>query len=299
MFDDRICISVTGSLAGFSTPEALDTARVLGFQSVAVMPDGVPQHSLGMPLPTLLRGTSDSRSRDCVREKLAGFRRISIHQSWDRDWPSWIETAHEVGAEIVTVHAGLPPSAGEARQAFDARLDFLREFGRHAADRGVTVGIENEGGDRDLYVRLVHAVDLPTVGATLDIGHCAFFDRIRGIPNMQRRAVALNCLLAEVIAELGDRLLLLHVHNVRPFEQVDLSSIPRPYWKPGEYVDHRSLDRGDIDVPALFEALGKGDFAGMLEIELEEPEREAEVLATARCIQTQLDRTRSAAGKAL
>ncbi len=287
-YPERICLSVTGCLGGLEIAEALERAHALGFRSIAVMPDGAPRHSLGRALPTLHRSTVSADRWAELRNRLGRFRRISIHQSWDADWQAWLETAREVGAEIVTVHAGLPRPRAQAEAAWQPRRDFLERLGRAAADFGLALGIENEGGEADLYLQLIDSIPLPNVGATLDIGHCAFFNSIRALAPGPKRTRALNQLLQDIATRLAGRLPLLHVHNVQPYEAVDLSRIPQPYWNPGGFVDHRALPDGEIDIPALLETLRKTGAAPMFELELEEPDAEAAAVRSAKYLEALL-----------
>jgi len=271
-FSDRVCLSVTGSLAGFGIVEALRTARRLGFQSAAIMPSGTPRHSLGKPLPTLQWDRADEETRQSLLSELKAFRRISIHQAWDDRWRFWIDVATELGAEIATVHAGLPGPA--STEAIAARARQILEWGRYATDRGVVIGVENEGGRESDFLALVESLDAENVGVTLDIGHCAYFSEAPcGLPENER-GILLNARIQALVRRLGTRLKLLHVHNVKPFAEVDFSRIPEPYWRPGMLVDHRRLDDGLIDIPELVELLREMGYEGMFEIELEEPEIE-------------------------
>ena len=270
MYPDTICLSVTGSLAGYDIFSALDTARTLGFQSVAAMPDGAPKHSLGRPLPTLGYESRGDEHWRRMREALARFRRVSIHQSWDTNWRAWFDAAQAVGGEVVTVHARLPGPASPDQIA--ARARELEEWGRYAADRGVVIGIENEGGRASDFLALVENIKSENVGVTLDVGHCAFFAEVpRGV-TPEEMGAALNTLIEDIVRRIGARLNLLHVHNVQPFESVEFERIPNPYWHAGSVVDHRRTDRGLIDFPRLFAGLREVGYTGMFELEMEEPD---------------------------
>ncbi len=291
-FSDRVCLSVTGSMAGYSIIEALRAARRLGFVSVAAMPSGGPEHSLGKPLPTLGFDVADAAARQAVIEELGRYRRLSVHQAWDDRWRFWFDTAAEIRAEVVTVHARLPNPA--SADVIAARAAELTEWGRYAAERRITVGVENERMRQCDFLALVERLDGETVGVTLDIGHCAYFAEMpQGLPVAQRAAV-LNERIQALVRRLGRRLKLLHVHNVKPFEQVDFSRIPKPYWKPGMLVDHRRIDDGAIDVPALVTVLSKTGYNGMLEIELEEPDLEIAARLTGAFLDHLLSETQGA-----
>jgi len=263
MFHERIALGLP-SLAGYSLPEALDKAGVLGFQSVMSLPDGPrAAHSLG-PFPTLgFYRSSDERRRETALA-LSHFRHVAVHQAWDDRWRDWIECAVWAGAATVTVHSGRPRE-GESSSAFVAeRSAVLRRMGDYAAERGVRLGIENEGGTRQDYLELIASVDHPSVGATLDVGHCAYFRSCTAVDDPDERVHRLNEIILTMVRSLGDKLFALHVHDVR-----------RSDWR-----DHRRVGSGVIDFPAVFAELRQVRFTGLMEIELEEPEREAAAFRT-------------------
>jgi sugar phosphate isomerase/epimerase len=251
MFDERICLGLP-SLPGHSLPDALQKARELGFQSIMALPSGPnAKHSLG-PFPTL--EYDNAEKRDWLKSALAGFSRVSIHQAWNQNWQDWIDCAVWVGAKLVTVHAGLPQGDGHAWLADRAR--HWRTVGDYAHERGIRIGIENEGGSREAYLQLIREIDHPAVGATVDLGHCAYFDEVVAEPDIPRRVALLNDLIVDLLRELGNETLALHVHNVRAED-----------WR-----DHRHAARGAIDISAAFEILAEVGFAGSVDIELEEPD---------------------------
>jgi sugar phosphate isomerase/epimerase len=115
----------------------------------------------------------------------------------------------------------------------------------------------------------------PAVGATIDIGHCAYFAEVACLPDPAQRAAILNEVIGQLVRDLGGQVYHFHVHNVRPYQEVDFSRVPYPYWKPGSLVDHRALAEGLIDFPRLFGVLRAVGYPGLFELELEEPDREA------------------------
>jgi len=263
MFHESICLGLP-SLAGYSLSEALAKARELGFQSVMSLPDGPnAKHSLG-PFPTL--GYDDPASRGQLQGLLAGFARISIHQAWNQDWQSWIDCAKLVGAEVVTVHAGL--CQGDADEWLAATARHWRLVGDYAQAHGIRIGVENEGGPRDIYLRLIREIGHPAVGATIDLGHCAYFGEVTGEPDLAQRVMLLNQMIDDVLGELGDQVLAVHAHNVRVAD-----------WR-----DHRSVASGAIDYPQAFRALARIGFRGCIDIELEEPAMERACAETGACL---------------
>ena len=267
MFDGRIALGLP-SLAGYDLAGALSKARELGYQSVMSLPDGPrAEHSLGV-FPTLEFYSLTAEQRRETADTLAQFEHVAIHQAWDDQWHKWIDCAASVGAEIVTIHSGRPKE-GQRSSAFIAeRSALLRRIGDCAGENGVRVGIENEGGTCDDYLDLVASVAHPSVGATLDLGHCAYFRRVRAVNDPAERVVRLNETIRMMVGCLDEKLFSLHMHDVRQSD-----------WR-----DHRCVGSGVIDFQALFTELQRVAYTGLFEVELEEPEREAAAIMTGKIL---------------
>ena len=272
MFNERIALGMP-SLAGYELFDALSKARELGFQSVMSLPGGPnTKHSLG-EFPTLNFYEADEAYKQRVRIALRGFKHISIHQAWDTNWKLWIDCASYFGAEIVTVHSGLRETDQSLRQFCLQRSKYLREIGDYAKANDVKIGIENEGGDYEDYIQLLEAIDHTSVGATIDVGHCAYFNEIKSIVNLDDKAKALNDLLCRMVNRLGKNLYHFHLHNVCKTD-----------WR-----DHRSVTDGAIDFPKLFTTLKEIGYSGLFDIELEEPEREKKSIETGKYLTELMD----------
>ncbi len=258
MIDERVAIGLP-SLAGYGLLDALQKARDMGFRSVMSLPGGpAARHSLG-PFPTLeFYDSTEGRKRE-IADALANFERIAIHQAWDDQWPRWIDCAARFGARIVTVHSGRPRDGRRSSDFVAERSEQLRRIGDCAAESCLQVGIENEGGTCDDYLDLVESVGHPSVGATLDLGHCAYFHSVVAANDPAERVAGLNETIGTMVRTLDEKLYSLHVHDVRAAD-----------WR-----DHRCIGRGVIDFPALFRELRRIGYAGLMEIELEEPDTES------------------------
>jgi sugar phosphate isomerase/epimerase len=263
VYDERIAVGLP-SLAGYSLPEALSAARRLGFQSVMVFPDGPrARHSLGA-FPTLSYYSWTEEQGQAIADSLGDFRHIAIHQAWDDQWRRWIDCAARIGAETLTVHSGRRDESQTSSNFIADRVAQLRCLGDYAADSGVRIGVENEGGTCDDYLGLLAAIDHSAVGATLDLGHCAFFQRVRAVSDPEQRVEALNQTISLVVRALGKDLRSIHAHDVRQSD-----------WR-----DHRCVGSGVIDFSGLFADLRQIGYSGLFELELEEPEIEAAAAAT-------------------
>lgn len=260
---ERIVLGLP-SLAGYCLADALARARELGFQSVMALPNGPrAEHSLG-PFPTLgFYGADAGRKRE-IAAALAPFQHRALHQAWDNEWERWLDCATTIRAEVLTIHAGRPRDGQSWRQFLAERCALFLRIGDAAAEAGVRIGIENEGGRSDDYLELIVTLAHPAVGATLDIGHCAYFAEVLAAAAPERRAERLNDTIGSLVTRLGHKLCSVHAHDVR-----------EPDWR-----DHRCVGSGVIDFPRLFAELGRLRYAGFFEIELEEPAREEAALAT-------------------
>ncbi len=265
MFNERIALAIP-SLAGYDLFAALEKTRGLGFQSVMASPGGPrTEHSLGQ-FPTLDFYEATEGYKEKVKAALTEFKHISIHQAWDNNWKVWIDCASYFGAKIVTVHPSLRGLDGSLEKFFGERAKYLRQIGDYAQEKGILVGVENEGGKYDDYVRLIETIKHPSVGATIDVGHCAYFEEIRIIPDSHEKVKAINKSILGLINTISTKVFHFHMHNVRE----------------NDWRDHRSAPDGVIDFPRLFAEIGKTGYAGLFDIELEEPEKEKKASETGR-----------------
>ncbi|MBI1299615.1 TIM barrel protein [bacterium] len=173
-----------------------------------------------------------------------------------------VESAAELGVEVVTVHAPLRHSSINEGD-FTARLvAALRSLGDVAARAGTSVGLENWRYPCDPveHSSLLAAVDHPAVGATLDVGHIAYWYQSDGIFALDGEAGAAdyNARLAQMIDAIGPWIRHLHVHDVLP----------------ADLRDHRGVGRGIIDFEMVMRKLAALDFDGVLLLELAEPDFE-------------------------
>lgn len=81
--------------------------KELGFQSIGIIGGSKPlKNSLG-EIPIFFYNL-DEKVKKQIKEELNNFKHISLHQSWDKEWKKWIDLAIYIGAEIITIHSGLP-----------------------------------------------------------------------------------------------------------------------------------------------------------------------------------------------
>jgi len=280
MFDERIALGLP-SLADYGLFEAISIAKKLGFQSVMAFPGGPKaRHSLGT-FATLNFYEADEDERKRLRDSLCEFKHVSIHQSWDTKWQRWIDCASYFRAEIITVHAGKRTQGESMEQFLGRQLPFLSKIGDYAQSKGIKVGLENEGGRCFEYESLINTIKHPAVGATIDVGHCSYFEEVKSIADLDERVKQINKIIHQLLRRLRTKVYHLHVHNVQRYDAIDFSNIPHPYWEPGSLVDHRCIAEGEIDFVQLFVVLREIGYCGLFDIELEEPQREEKAFKSA------------------
>jgi sugar phosphate isomerase/epimerase len=256
-------------LANHDLWSALDTLRAEGICAVELLAYAGARHSIGK-LPGFWFDELSAEEFDHLRRTLAAFDGVSVHAPFT-DAPLFtynrgiarealrqvavaIEGCGRIGGTAVAVHANRRPLV-DLSEYWSDMIAVFRELGDVARASGVVVGIETGFPNRiDQFLRLIREVDHPAVGATVDIGHVAFYAESEprctpeGVTNFNRALIYL-------IEELGERLVHVHVHDVRLAD-----------WR-----DHRALGTGVIDVPAVVRGLDRLGYQGLLQFELEEP----------------------------
>lgn len=268
------------SLANHPFWESIDQLQQMGFQSIELLGMAGSRHSLGL-LPGVWLDELSSQEFERLRQALANFAHTSVHapfvdaplftynrriaQEAFRQVKVCIEGAGRLGMRAVAVHANARRFMGPL-DYWDDMVHVFRELGEVAKAAKVVVGVETGyPSSYDLFLQLIRDIDHPAVGATVDIGHVAYLEESEprgtdeGVRNYNRNLVSL-------CEELSDRLVHMHMHDVRKAD-----------WR-----DHRTVGTGVIDYPALFETLRKIGYDGLMQLELEEPNQQEALLQSKR-----------------
>lgn len=164
-----------------------------------------------------------------------------------------VDMAGDLGAPIVTVWSGSGPANQSASEMLDRLVHGLRALCVHASERGVRIGFEPEPGmaieRADQWPMVRDAVGHGALGLTLDVGHCLATEE--GEPADAIRTHAADLL----VIQLDD-----HRRGVH---------------------DHLAFGEGEVDFPAVAEAVAAADFQGPLEVELSRHSATAPVTARA------------------
>ncbi len=86
----------------------------------------------------------------------------------------WIDRAAAIGAPVVRIFAGQVPKDAAEEDAVKWAVEGIKASLPHAAQRGVTLALENHGGITATpaqLLKLVEAVDAPNFGVNLDTGN--------------------------------------------------------------------------------------------------------------------------------
>jgi sugar phosphate isomerase/epimerase len=164
-----------------------------------------------------------------------------------------VQIGRDLGAEVVSIWSGVAP-AGTAREESWARLaDGVDEVARRAAVAGMSLGVEPEPGmlveSVDDYFELRGAVDSPTLGLTLDLGHVLLTEAEPPEAVIPRVAMV----LANV-----------HAEDMRR----------------GAH-EHLAFGLGEMDYPPLLAALTAIGYEGLVTVELSRDSHRAPEVAAA------------------
>ncbi len=151
-----------------------------------------------------------------------------------------------LGSEAVSFWAGVPKPGVDREEARDWLRDGLREVAAHAASRGIDAALEPEPGMLIETVDDFAALDVPGLRLALDTGHC--------LVTGERDPAA-------AVREFAPRIATVSIEDM----------------KRGEHV-HLAFGDGDMDVPAVLDALDAIGFARLVCVELSRDSHRADVM---------------------
>lgn len=267
----RICAN-TASLAGYDLWEAIEAIQRMGFEALSLLAFSGAYHSQGA-LGGFVWEQMEETERDRLISSTRPFASLALHGPFQQihllaPHPAIrrvsfdvmigsLDAAQALGAQVVTIHLegryGVPWQA-ERREW----LGMLRRLGDAAGERGTVIAVENSSYpvSAAAWGELLTDAQHPCVQATLDVGHVRSFLP----PGSSSRLDAAEYYTEQVcvlVEQLGDLLVHMHVHDVAARD-----------WR-----DHRAPGRGIIDFRQVAHALVRGGYHGLLELELEEPDR--------------------------
>jgi len=280
-------VGANTAIQGYGLFEAIELLRRLEFPVIEIQPMGRPE-----PTPKVFPGFRfdelPAADRRKLRAALRPFRKITTHLPYTGlNWLS--KDAAERQKSIQTIDIALDGSAYcGARMAVlhlqtltaepwePRRAEYLEAIGRwaeRARKLGVRLAVET-GFPPSVsgFVSLVEAVNHPSVGVTIDVGHQGRYAELVAKVQPEDRAkpasvAAYNDTTLEIISRLGAKVFHLHVHDIDP----------------ATWVEHKPMVHGFVDYPRLFAKLREIRYAGVLVLEIGgEPAKMPEYLRQAR-----------------
>jgi len=87
---------------------------------------------------------------------------------------TWLDAAEKLGAGHIRIFGGTVPKGASEEQAVGWAVETLKRAADEAGKKGITLGLEDDGGittNADRTVEIVHKTASPWVGINLDIGN--------------------------------------------------------------------------------------------------------------------------------
>jgi sugar phosphate isomerase/epimerase len=87
---------------------------------------------------------------------------------------TWVDRAAEMDAPVIRIFAGSVPKGDDEDQAVERAIEGFKASLPYAAEKGVTLALENHGGitaTPEQLMKLVKAIDAPNFGVNLDTGN--------------------------------------------------------------------------------------------------------------------------------
>jgi sugar phosphate isomerase/epimerase len=152
-----------------------------------------------------------------------------------------IDIAAQLGVKVIVIHPGgrqMATTRAEWQRDWTLNVQTFRQLGDLAGERGVRIGLENlMARYRAPYelLDLIAAIDHPAIGVTFDTSHA--------------NVVGLD--VAAAVGEFGPLLVATHISD-----------------NDGSGDQHRTPGNGQIDWPAVVEALRAVGYAGLFDLEI-------------------------------
>lgn len=255
--------------------EAVRAAHDLGIRAIGFGGSPHPRMA-GKPVYSFLWDELDAATQASVRAVRGEFARGVIHAPFvdvplvspnpyiereaHRQIVMAVSAAHALGLEAVTVHAGLPAKY-MTRDEFRNRLvEVLQWLGDAAAEANTKIGLENWRYPYapEEHLRILEMVNHPNVGATLDVGHIAYWFQAEGVMGLHTPAdlAEYHRRLYHFIDTIGAHIVHVHMHDVRA----------------SDLADHRGVGRGFLNIEQVVAALHQVAFDGVILFEIAEPD---------------------------
>ena len=230
---------------GGNDRQAIDDVSALGFRGIQIRSNCIEEFGSAQPLRELLA----KHNLDFVALSSGGIN-IDAPESGEISKHVTHATFHsDAGGKYLQVPDDRPKNRAITPADYKRLGQLLTELGKRTADLGIPVGYHNHMGslgERPEEVdQILEATDPRFAKLELDVAH--YF---------QGGGDPVKC-----IEKYSDRLLFLHIKDV---EKLSGNSDPRKSYR---FVE---LGRGQVDLPAIFQALHKVNFRGWAVVELDD-----------------------------
>lgn len=246
--------------------EGIKLTEDMGFRTIELCPFWGEDWVFGY-LPGFCFDELSGEEKRKLREKISRFDYVSAHAPFIntplftfnkgikneviRQIKGCIDVTSHLCGSMVTIHINPKSPFLKVTDYWQEIIETCRDLGDYAGNRKLRMGIETLfPNETNQYIDLIMEIGHPFVGATVDVGHMHYY-----ICHQLHRTVAgeekFNKDLLHLITELKDKVYHLHLHNVRKSD-----------WR-----DHMSVTDGIIDYDALFSALRKTGYHGLMVLE--------------------------------
>jgi inosose dehydratase len=230
---------------GGNDRQAIDDVSALGFRGIQIRSNCIEEFGSAQPLRELLT----KHNLDFVALSSGG---INIDAPESGEISKHVTHAtflRDAGGKYLQVTDDRPKNRAITSADYKRLGQLLTELGKRTSDFGIPVGYHNHMGslgERPEEVdQILEATDPRFAKLELDVAH--YF---------QGGGDPVKC-----IEKYSDRLLFLHIKDV---EKLSGNSDPRKSYR---FVE---LGRGQVDLPAIFQALHKVNFRGWAVVELDD-----------------------------
>jgi inosose dehydratase len=231
---------------GGNDRQAIDDVAALGFRGIQLRSNCIEEFGGS---PAAVRGLLDERKLVFVALSSGGIRIDPAVESEEiAKHTAHAKFVHDAGGLYLQVTDDRPKDRAITSADYKRLGQLLTELAKRAADLGVSLGYHNHMGslgERPEEVdQILEAADPRYAKLELDVAH---YFQGGGDP-------------VKAIEKYGDRLLFLHIKDV---ERLPGGADPRSSYR---FVE---LGRGQVDLPAVFNALHKVNFRGWAIVELD------------------------------
>ncbi len=248
----------TNGFAHHRVEDALELLAELGYEAVSLTPDAgrLDPYALDLDQVARVRARAEALGLELTVETGSRYlldpRRkhrptLLEHAPAERarrvDFLArCVDLAAELGASCVSFWSGAAPAGAAPEELWRRLVEGVQAVLRRAREQGVALAFEPEpgmfverpAGYEELVERLGDAGE--ALGLCLDVGHCLCTGDLP---------------VEAVIERLGNRLLVVHLDDIA-----------------GGVHEHRMFGEGDLDLPAVLDALLGAGFDGVAAVEL-------------------------------